>query len=135
MVRKKSGGWFRKSYLWVFVLLVISVFAIFLVFLLRVPTEPQILSAFLYPEKITDGDVLLLTAEIMGAQTVEAEVEHEKGTDAVHMFLIAKEGRKETYEGRWIAHDVKNQQWYNATVLARNRRGIATTQLKFQDPQ
>jgi anionic cell wall polymer biosynthesis LytR-Cps2A-Psr (LCP) family protein len=94
MVRKKSGGWFRKSYLWVFVLLVISVFAVLFIFSLKISAKPQIISASLYPQKITDGDVLLITTEITGAQDVKAEIEHEKGNDTINLVLIAKKGRK-----------------------------------------
>lgn len=96
--------------------------------------SPIILNASVYPEKIKDGEVLLITALVEEAENVTANIKHEKGSDLVDLVLVEGDNKKGTYQGAWVAHDLKNQEWYNIAITATNQLGSSFAALQFQDP-
>jgi len=105
--------------------------------LLSVST-PSIISAELYPPKVKEGDVLLITAElndVAGISSASAEIDTEAGKDRIKLHLTEGNVQSGIWRGHWIAHATKNQKWYNLSIYATNvfgRQIILDT--KYFDP-
>lgn len=98
---------------------------------------PKIISSELFPVKITPGQVLLVRVIVEGnnIKDVSADINHENGYDTITLIMVAKDNNQRTYEGSWISHDIKNQEWYDVIVsLSDKNNNIISTQLQYQDP-
>jgi len=66
---------------------------------------------------------------------VLAEIEHEQGYDREELYLVKGNRHRGTWRGIWHSHDLKNQKWYNLTIIATDIFGnSASVVLRFQDP-
>jgi|GEM_PF-6237195 len=101
-------------------------------------SAPEITSAELYPPKVKEGDVLLITAElndVAGISSALAEIDTEAGKDRIKLHLTDGNVQSGIWRGHWIAHSTKNQKWYNLSIYATNVFGRQTIlDTKYFDP-
>ena len=101
------------------------------------PLPPEI-DAFVSPVKVRPGDQLVITVSAKddgGIETVIAEVSHENGNDTLQLVHTTGTKKQGTYQAAWKVHDTLDQKWYNITITATNKQGLASTVLvEYQDP-
>ncbi|MFH0831980.1 MAG: hypothetical protein V1886_03915, partial [archaeon] len=101
-------------------------------------STPSIINAELYPPKVKEGDVLLITAklnDVAGISSAEAEIDTEVGIDRVKLHLTEGNIQSGIWRGHWIAHSTKNQKWYNLSITASNIFGkTAVLDTQYFDP-
>jgi len=100
--------------------------------------KPNIYSSAIYPVKIREHEILSFEANISDMfmiSKVLAEIEHEQGYDREELYLVKGNRHRGTWRGIWHSHDLKNQKWYNLTIIATDIFGnSASVVLRFQDP-
>ncbi|MFH0832076.1 MAG: LamG domain-containing protein [archaeon] len=130
----KKGERSKRGFLIVGVILV----ALAILLLLLKSSPPQIISASVYPLKIMPGQVMIVTVQAkdtLGIKSAVAVFDNEKMPDERNIPLITGTKRDGVYETRWIAHDTKNQAWYNTTIIFTDILGKKTKQeIEWQDP-
>jgi hypothetical protein len=129
----------KRDKRFLFVSLVFLVLIVLLIIALNIfSASPQILSASVYPEKITAGQAMLIKAEIKDSlliKNAKAEIETDDLPDITRLLLVDGSIRNGKYEKVWIAHDTSAQKWYNITITATNIFGkTASKIIPYQDP-
>ncbi len=109
---------------------------IFLVLLLTI--SGAFAGVYVNPNKVMPGQVMKITVKgfnLIPIRNVIAQIYHEEGFDEVELYRKNGNGFNGEYEAMWVAHDTKNQEWYNLTIIKTNIFGFKSfLKTEYQDP-
>lgn len=99
--------------------------------------EPCINDAFVIPEKVNIGSLMVISVtvkDISGIATVQAKNYHEKGFDVVNLQLASGTMYDGVWKGTWVVHDTKVKE-YTTVVTVFSHSGLSTSvNLTWCDP-
>lgn len=95
---------------------------------------PAITNAFLDKEKYFPGDQMNITAETENTSSVKVMIENEKGYNETSLVMVAKNGSRQTWTGKWKVENSITGKIYNIDISAISKAGIAEKKLTWEDP-
>jgi len=99
--------------------------------------EPCITEAFVAPEKVTIGSLMVISVTVkdnLGITSVQAKNYHENGYDIISLQLASGTIYYGVWGGTWVVHDTKVKE-YTTVVTAFSHSGLSTSvNLTWFDP-
>ncbi|NOZ76767.1 MAG: hypothetical protein GXO65_03635, partial [Euryarchaeota archaeon] len=98
------------------------------------PPGPRIINASVQPEKVTAGDLMVVTAEIEDDYGIEDVTADMGGIETINLDLISGSVYGGVWQGSWRVHGVEAKE-YVTTITATNVLGdSASVNLNWSDP-